>query len=146
MGMYTEFYFRASLKEGPVADWLEAQIVGGDNFDYGFDDHQFFQLPRWRSIFIGGGAVYQESRYPILRRKTISYREYKSATIELVLASSLKNYSDEIEHFIDWITPHLDSLYGEFPGYSLYEASVEDSDPYREHPILYFYGREPVYS
>lgn len=28
MGMYTEFYFRANVKDGPVADWLDANING----------------------------------------------------------------------------------------------------------------------
>lgn len=26
--MHTEFYFRANIKDGPVADWLERKIIG----------------------------------------------------------------------------------------------------------------------
>lgn len=140
MGMYTEFYFRARIKDCDVAEWLYQQIHLGGWFDteYTFA-HRFFTLPRWQSVFIGGAAVYQESRKPIFRKKNVYTK-----TNELVLASSLKNYSQEIESFIDWITPELDEHYGTFLGYSLYEDSCDDSDEYREHPKLFFYGREPV--
>lgn len=143
MGMYTEFYFRANINEGPVADWLNTQINGDDGwFQSGFDDHPFFKCHRWSSVFIGGGAVYQESRKPIYRPQAAGgggpYRN------QLVLASSLKNYSDEIDQFFAWITPHLDMHVGDFLGYALYEDSTDDSDLYREHPTLYFYGREQV--
>ncbi len=140
MGMYTEFYFRANLKDGPVTDWLERQIDGDEDFDAGFDDHEFFTLPRWSHVFIGGGAVYQESRRPVFRRKG-TWLIYDN---QLVLASSLKDYGGEIDAFIDWITPHLKMPRGEFLGYSLYEDTHDDGDNYREHPTLYFAQQEPV--
>ena len=143
MGMYTEFYFRARIEDGPVADWLDEQI-NGDWFPAPFDDHEFFKSDRWSSVFIGGGAVYQESRTPIFRRKNTSGGgPYGN---EFVLASSLKNYGDEIASFLEWIMPHLDMHYGDYLGYSLYEDSCDDSDEYREHPTLYFHNREPVRS
>lgn len=146
MGMYTEFYFRANIKDGPVADWLDNHINGDKWFEDGseYDDHPYFQTDRWSHVFIGGGAVYQESRTAVFRRKAEGYGEPYHH--QLVLASSLKNYGDEIDAFIDWITPHLDMHYGDFLGYSLYEDSCDDSDTFREHPGLYFYGRESVRS
>jgi hypothetical protein len=142
MGMYTEFYFRANIKEGEVADWLHTQINGGgDSFQTPFDEHEFFTSDRWSSVFIGGGAVYQESRRPIFRRKSDGGEPYHH---QLILASSLKNYGSEIESFVEWITPHLDMHEGEFLGYSLYEDSdgADDSEQWREHPTLYFHKRE----
>jgi len=144
MGMYTEFYFRANIKDGPVADWLDKQINGDVWFDEGgCDDHEFFTLPRWDSVFRGGGAVYQESRRAVFRRKVEPGKggPYRH---QLVLASSLKDYGSETDAFVDWITPHLDMHYGDFLGYSLYEDSCDDSDAFREHPTLFFYGRESV--
>jgi len=143
MGMYTEFYFRANIKDGPVADWLDKQINADDDwFQTGFDDHEFFTLDRWSSVFIGGGSVSQESRTPIFRRKNrAGGGPYGN---ELVLASSLKNYGGEVESFIEWITPHLDMHTGDLLGYELYEDSCDDADVYREHPTLYFHNREPV--
>lgn len=142
MGMYTEFYFRSNIEDGPVADWLERQIVGEEWFERIYDSHPFFTLPRWTSVFMGGGAVYQESRKAIWR-KGASGGPYHN---QLVLASSLKDYGDEVEQFIDWIGPHLDMGYGDFIGYSLYEDScVGADDEYREHPTLYFHGRKAVH-
>lgn len=144
MGMYTEFYFRANINEGEVADWLDRQINGEEWFNNGYDDHPLFECPRWTSVFMGGGAVYQESRRAIFRRKAASLGgPYHH---QLVLASSLKDYGDEIAQFIDWIGPHLDMHYGDFLGYKLYEDSCDDGDEYREHPTLFFHGREAVWN
>lgn len=142
MGMYTEFYFRANVKGGPVADWLERQIVGGERFDNGgCDDHEFFTAPRWDHVFRGDGAVYQESRAAIFRRP----QECGPYDNQLVLSSSLKNYDDETELFVKWITPHLKMPDGDFLGYSLYEDSTDDGvKSRREHPRLYFMNRDGV--
>jgi hypothetical protein len=143
--MYTEFYFRANISDGPVADWLDEQINGDDDwFQTGYDSHPLFKCDRWTSVFIGGGAVYQESRKPIFRRKAQGGGEpYQH---QLVLASSLKDYGDEIDQFIDWIGPHLDMHVGDFLGYKLYEDSCDGDDLYREHPTMYFHRREAVWT
>lgn len=133
MGMYTEFYFRANVHDCEVADWLHHQINGEGRFDYPFNGHEFFTLPRWCSIF----------RRPIFRRKAPIGGPYGN---ELAIASSLKNYSGETDSFIDWITPYLDMSDGDFLGYSLYEDSCDYDELYREHPVLYFHRREAVHS
>lgn len=140
MGMYTEFYFRANISPGPVADWLHNQINGDGWFKTGYDDHPLFKGNRWAGVFIGGGAVYQESRSPIFRRKSDNSGEPYHH--QLVVASSLKDYGDEIDQFIDWIAPHLDMHDGDFLGYSLYEDSTDGGEQWREHPTLYFVNRE----
>ncbi|WP_050982773.1 hypothetical protein [Mycolicibacterium phlei] len=58
----------------------------------------------------------------------------------MIISSSLKNYTGEIQRFIEWISPHLDMNDGDFLGYSLYEANVDE----RERPMLYFHDQEPV--
>lgn len=148
MGMYTEFYFRADIKNGPVADWLELQINGKPGepdsaqwFDQGgYDEHPFFTLPRWDHVFRGGGAVYQESRVAIFRRPATCGPYHN----QLVLSSSLKNYGDEISQFIAWIGPYLKMSSGDLLGYSLYEDSTDDGDDWRDHPTLYFHNRTEV--
>lgn len=144
MGMYTEFYFRAGIEDGPVANWLERQINGEEWFEHIYDSHSFFTLPRWTSVFRGGGAVYQESRTPIFRRKSTSGGwPYGN---ELVLASSLKNYGGEIKSFMEWIGPHLDMHDGDYLGYSLYEDSTDGGEQWREHPTLYFHRRDAAHN
>ncbi|AYQ99986.1 hypothetical protein PBI_NEBKISS_45 [Mycobacterium phage Nebkiss] len=141
--MYTEACFRVNVKSGPVTNWLDENINGEGWFQTPFDDHEFFTLPRWESVFIGGGAVYQESRKPVFRRKNPDNWSPPYHN-ELVIASSLKNYSSEVEAFTQWIEPHLDMHVGDFLGYELYEDSCDDEDLYREHPVLYFHKRQPV--
>lgn len=142
MGMYTEFYFRANIKNGPVADWLDQQINNDGNFETAYDGNPFFMSNRWAHVFIGEGAVYQESRRPIFRRKA-AYGE--PCDNQLVIASSLKDYGSEIESFVEWITPHLEMGEGDFLGYELYEdTTYGDDGEWREHPVLYFMHRESV--
>lgn len=144
MGMYTEFYFRANIAPGTVAEWLHGEINDGGWFESGFDEHPFFKCSRWSSVFIGGGSVSQESRRPIFRRKAEGGGEPYHH--QLVLASSLKDYGDEIDQFVEWIGPHLDMHAGDFLGYKLYEDTCDDSDQYREHPTLFFHMRDAIYS
>lgn len=140
--MYTEFHFRAKIVDGPVSEWLDENINAGKWFDESYDaSEKFFQNPRWVSVFLGGGAVYQYSTDPVFRVAKASYEDSW-----LALHSSMKNYSDQIDEFIEWITPSLKMFDGEFLGYSLYEDSGECEDDWRERPILYFHGRKPVYS
>lgn len=146
MGMYTEFYFRANIKDGPFADWLDTQINHDGHFETRFAESDFPNDDRWYMPFIGGGAVYQESRRPIFRRKAAGYGEPYHH--QLVLASSYKGGTFTADEFVEWITPHLDMFVGDFLGYSLPEDSDWD-DPdgtYREHPTLYFMPKVPAKS
>ncbi len=144
MGMYTEFYFRANIKEGPVADWLDRQINGGKWFEEPFDDSAYFKTYRWEAPFFAGGAVYQESRIAIFRRKAEGHGE--PYYHQLVLASSFKGGNSSADALVEWITPYLKMSDGDFLGYSLYEDSCDDAENWREHPVLYFHNRKPVYS
>ena len=40
---------------------------------------------------------------------------------EMMLHSSIKNYSGEFEQFVDWISPFLEETPGMFVGYTLFE-------------------------
>ena len=127
--MYTEFFFRAEIKaeEQDVQRWLK-RIVDLDT-DSPFDDHRFFALPRWRAVF-GCSSAYFPTRGSLFEKPS-----YCNAP-ELFIHSSLKNYDDEIEAFMDWVKPWLDAYPGDFLGYSLYEESRGDDD--RETPTLLF--------
>lgn len=136
MGYYTQFQFTAHLSEKPehaaLLDWLEAKKYQDD---VPFDDHSFFQCPRWTAVFLGGGAVYQYWRPPVFERKARTpFVAYNS----LQLTSTFKNYGSEIDEFLDWIRPFTAWWPGDptFVGYSLGE---ED-----ERPKLHFIGPEGV--
>ena len=133
MGMYTEFLFRAPIKkDSPLTEWLDALVNDPDSDMEPFDSHEFFQCPRWESVFYGGGAVYQFSEPP-----HFTTGEHSFERNWLRLHVSLKNYGDEIGAFIEFITPHIDLLPGDYLGYSLYEES-------RPVDYGYGYGQQPV--
>ena len=46
-----------------------------------------------------------------------------SDSYRLCIRCNLKNYSDEIQKFIDWIIPFLDKYEGEFLGFYRYEET-----------------------
>jgi hypothetical protein len=143
MGMYTEFYFRANIKEGEFADWLDQQINHEGGFEKPFDPDPFWpHYDHWYMPFIGGGAVYQESRTPIFRLKTTGAGEPYHH--QLVLASSYKGGNSTADDFVKWIGPYLDMHTGDFLGYSLYEDSCDGADLYREHPHFYYHQRDLV--
>lgn len=121
MGMYTEFFFRAPVKGDTPDDliaWLQAQSESEGMDHTPYNDHPFFSCDHWPSLLHGAGAVYQDSR-PM--RFVLPDPERPWVYPFLSIHSSLKDYGGEVDEFIDWISPHLDLLKGEFLGYKLYE-------------------------
>lgn len=146
MGDYTEAFVRAHLKrDTPAAllDWFDHLANGDDTIRDGepdpwqpFDDHKFFDADRnWERMFCSGGAVYQISRRVQFRRSTASYEQH-----ELICHASAKCVP--IHEFIDWISPWLNHLPGDFLGYYLFEYSRPDgyheTGPDQERPQLIF--------
>lgn len=139
MGMYTEFYFRAELKnDPPLIAWLSVDVWESEPFD----QHEFFTQPRWRHIFDGAGAVYQFARPLRVQPKEHSWQEAR-----ITISSSLKHYGNEIDTFLSWIHPYLEHEDGEFLGYSLYEDSYSDHDGVnRERPIFYYFSEDRIFA
>ena len=125
--MYTEFFYRAEIRRNApevvkyVLKFLCAEMQRPPR---NLPDHEFFQCSRWPSVAVMGSA-YFISREPIFRDTGHSY--------ELAIHSSMKNYEDEIQKFVDWIDPYVRAIQGDFLGYSLYEESNQ--------PEMFFRGR-----
>lgn len=125
MGMYTQIYFNAVVPDS-VAQTIRNFAEHGDP---GYEEHNFFSLPRARHIFDGGDS-YHAGGIPLqIASKWLHDPERKT----VLFVSSIKNYDGEIEQFFDWVSPLVtggDGSYnehdGEFIGYSLHE---EDSVP-----------------
>jgi hypothetical protein len=116
MGMYTELVF-----QGEMIDILPWEVT--DVFNYFFDedgkfpfgeenlpDHPFFKAPSWYCV--GYVSSYYWTPFS-LRYKSDRYG---------FLRCDIKNYSDEIPLFLDWISPYMTQFYG----YYWYE---EDDKP-----------------
>ncbi len=97
MGMYTELVFKADIdKELPVQvrKVLEYMFNGNPQPET-LPDHKFFQTSRWDAL----GSM--SSFYHIPWATSRYENDY------IFSRSDIKNYSDEIELFIDWVTPYL---------------------------------------
>lgn len=112
MGTYTELKFRAKLKEQTpkeVVDLLNRVI---NEKDLGHDkqmfntsdvfvpelDHEFFKCERWYMLFLSTNWDYtmQGGKF---------YEEKDRWVIDL--HTEFKNYNDEINQFVDWISPFI---------------------------------------
>ena len=107
MGHYTQLKFKAILREDTpkeVTDFLTKTIVlkdvGMDDLQiYNVSDvpkpkldHPFFNCTRWHMLF-----------HCTNFDNTLFGSIFSDNLLEI--ASEFKNYEDEIDHFIDWITP-----------------------------------------
>ena len=102
MGMYTELVLKAQVRSD-IPFEVEAilqNLFNGEEMPSVLPDHPFFSCPRW--TMIGSYSSYYHTPFSLSR--------YADGYI--FSRSDLKNYSDEIEKFIDWITPYL-NIYGE---------------------------------
>lgn len=117
MGHYTEFRFKAVLKQYPmepddaVIGLLKRVLIDGDlgiandKILFGSEDvfkpeidHPFFQCDRWHMLLLSnnfddklqGGKLYRKGKYWVLDIHT-----------------EFKNYNDEISNFISWIKPYI---------------------------------------
>lgn len=114
MGSYTEFRFRAKLRNDTPFEVLallsrviienDLGLPTGTVFFHSEDvfkpdiDHPFFKCERWEMLFLStnwdenmqGGKFYFDNRYWVLDIHT-----------------EFKNYDNETEKFIDWISPYV---------------------------------------
>jgi hypothetical protein len=112
MGHYTELKFKAKLRTdtpGEVINLLKRVLIDGDLglddkvlfshedvFDPGIE-HELFKCKRWEALFLStnwddemqGGKMY--------------FGKYWTIDIH----AEFKNYDDEIDKFMDWISPFV---------------------------------------
>lgn len=130
MGMYTEIFFRATLKRdtpdevlAPIRAMLGQAEVDPDDLP----NHPLFECPRWDMLGMSSSYYFPDHTPSGMEKDDIR------KAWGVYLNADLKNYDDEIEKFFDWIDPYIDAGPGEFLGYSLYE-DVEPGTP----PTPYF--------
>lgn len=107
MGMYTGLRLRANLKEETMAQWkpvIDIMLEGGPGIKRPDDieDHPLFHTDRW-SWMLKGTSAYLEPDF--MPNSKLDYGN------EFFAQFNIKNYSGEIEAFLDWISPHIDVLF-----------------------------------
>lgn len=131
MGMYTELHFNAELgieKDGDIARLLKRMLHQGKT-EY-IPGHPLFTCGRWGFMLTCDSYYFDADTHSTLRWDDISNNYY------LCIRCNLKNYDDEIGHFLDWIHQYLNCYPGDFLGYYRYEeAGVPTLLWYRENGI-----------
>ena len=131
MGMYTELVMATKVKNVPeVIEVLKYMTDPGVPVMPILPDHPLFRTSRWTSLFQCCSYYFVPTTVAKLEFDEIG--NYWC----LITRADLKNYSGEIELFIDWIRPHLDAHGDEMIGYSRYEETRE--------PTIYYGQDDPV--
>ena len=114
MGMYTELALEFDLKETTPQSVMDVlfYLMNEQQEPNELPNHPLFQTDRWRSLFLGT-STYFEEQYASLKHDGVSYH--------LKTCANLKNYQGEIDLFLDFITPYIDGIPGEYLGHKRYE-------------------------
>ena len=120
MGMYTEINVCFDLKKDTpqnVIDVLHCLIDGADE-PSNLPKHEFFDCDRWHMV-----ACCDSYYFDGTTNSKIVFDDI-SKCYKVNIRANLKNYDDEIEKFLIWLAPYMDTL--GFIGYTRYE---EYDDP-----------------
>jgi len=126
MGMYTELIFGADLKKDTPKNVIEAlKYMIGDTEEKPND----FPLPIGRCEWLFRGASYY---FGVNRPVSKMWFDDISENWTLSTRSNIKNYGSEIETFLEWIKPHIDSGSGAKDMYAI--VTYEEA----EAPNIYY--------
>jgi hypothetical protein len=121
--MYTEIVFGVELKKDTPSDIIDIlkYMLGGVEDNPAVPphpQHELFDTDRWHFMLCCESYYFDGITHSELAFDDISDSYY------LTVRSNLKNYCQEIEKFMDFIQPYLETR--GFIGYTMYE---EDGDP-----------------
>ena len=115
MGMYTELVCAFNLrKDVPqnVIDILQYMTMtrSGENLNFQLPDHPLFSTARWSTMLCCDSFYFPGESH--------SQLEYDSIIgWWMTIRCNLKNYDNEIQKFIDWVRPYMDT--NGFIGYAI---------------------------
>lgn len=131
MGMYTEFVLGVNLKRDTpdeIIDILRYMTEGEfEDPEPEASDHLLFKTERWRYMLQCDSAYFGGLSISKLQRP-----EHATDDWHLSIRSNLKNYDNEIELFLNWISPYV--VTNGFIGYMRHEEWI---DPYLIYRGLY---------
>jgi hypothetical protein len=122
MGMYTEFHFNSELKKDTPNNVIEIlrYMIGSSPKPERLPEHELFFTERWWYMLVSTSTYFDAETISTLKFDNVIGSYF------LCIRCNLKNYDQEIQHFIDWIDPYLDKYEGNFLGFYRYE---EDEEP-----------------
>lgn len=129
MGDYTELNIAVKLKlTDNIRKILEYMTGGRADTDFTVPTHPLFESPRWEFMLMCDSFYFDHTANSSLVNKK-PWEEEDDMERIINVRCDLKNYSDEIENFLDWIYQY--SKTRGFIGYMRYEY---DEDP----TLIYF--------
>lgn len=130
MGMYTEIVVKICINKSRIGidNYNILKYMFNENTNIEIEDlvlpeHPFFKCSRWDYIGISSSFYHHPNE---VNDWFIPSFAKTDDEVYIFSRSDLKNYSNEIENFFDWVNT-LDIMHpNDFIGYSLYE---EDNTP-----------------
>ena len=117
--MFTECVLNVSLKRETPKNVIEIleYLANSKIFAVRPDlpHHKFFTLPRWEQVLTMSSYYFCGFSYAQV------YREGPEDGPGLSCRFDMKNYSNEIGEFINWLMPYVEAYPGTLLGYTLYE-------------------------
>ena len=132
MGMYTEINVCFDLaKDTPknVVSILH-YLIDGDDEPLDLPNHEFFKCDRWDMV-----ARCDSYYFDGMTNSKIMFDNI-SKCYKVNIRANLKNYDNEIDKFLHWLTPYIDTE--GFIGYTRYEE-------YNDPTLIYIDYRDVVY-
>jgi len=128
MGIYTEFHFNVELKPNTPSGVIDIlnYMLGNTKEQPQLTTHPLFKTERWKFMLIMDSYYFPADTHSTLRFDGIGKCYY------LCIRCNLKNYDNEIDLFVEWITPYLAEPKGAFLGFKRHEENNEPTLIYKE--------------
>lgn len=140
MGMYTELVMACRLRKDTPEDVIKILKYMCRTEDVELSDlkiptnHDLFTTERWNWMLVCDSFYFSGDSHT-----TFSTYEGISKDHFLTVRSNLKNYNNEIENFLDWLSPYMKD-HG-FLGYMRFEATDTPTLFYRKYNGEIVYDR-----
>lgn len=121
MGMYTELVVKFNVRDDIPDDVFNMINYLFGNRSGGVPDipvHDFFKTQRWEFIGTCGSFYHHPEALSQVYAPVWSPRD-----LYVFSRSDLKNYGNEIDLFVDWITPYVRAEPGDCIGWKWYEEN-----------------------
>ena len=115
MGMYTEINVCFDLSGNTPENVINIlyYLIKGTNAPAILPTHKFFKCDRWKQV-----ACCYSYYFDGLTNSKMMFNDI-SKTWKINIRANLKNYDSEIEEFLDWLEPYIETK--GFIGYKRYE-------------------------
>jgi hypothetical protein len=130
MGMYTELVMACGLQKNVPEEVIETlkYMIGDTVYLPTVPIHALFETDRWKHMLRSDSYYFDGDT-----NSTLNYDDISEA-YQLTIRCNLKNYCDEIQHFLNWIYPNTYTR--GFVGYYRYEES--------ENPTLIYFDDNAI--